>query len=74
MYNGTEPYAMAFTSEGPLLLGWNLEADDLSLLHPHWQTFEAPPLHYHLVLGVIYFVLMISSIFGNGVVVWIFTT
>lgn len=74
MANGTNSYTAGFISEGPLLLGWNLDADDLGLLHPHWQTYEAPSVYYHLILGVIYFFLMVSSAFGNGIVIWIFTT
>lgn len=56
------------------MLGWNLEEDELGLLHPHWQAYEAPPFYYHLLLGIIYFFLMCTSALGNGIVIWIFTT
>lgn len=56
------------------LLGWNLPKEDAGLLHPHWQTFEAPPMYYHLLLALIYFFLMVASTLGNGIVVWIFST
>jgi hypothetical protein len=61
-------------SNGPKLLGWNLPAEDMHLLIPHWQSFEAPPFYYHLLLALIYFVLMVISTVGNGIVVWIFST
>lgn len=72
MLNETKP--MAFHGEAPQMLGWNLEADELSLLHPHWQTFEAPPFYYHLLLAIMYFFLMCASTLGNGVVIWIFSS
>lgn len=58
----------------PKLLGWNLPTEDLHLVHPHWQVFEAPPFFYHLLLALIYFFLMSISMLGNGIVVWIFST
>lgn len=75
MSNGTKFFAMALQSnDRPKLLGWNLPKEDIDLLHPHWQAFEAPPFYYHLLLAVIYFFLMITSTLGNGIVVWIFST
>jgi hypothetical protein len=71
--NETKPVAMAL-KEVHRLLGWNLEEDELVLLHPHWQSYEAPPFYYHLLLGIIYFFLMCTSALGNGIVIWIFTT
>jgi r-opsin len=73
MLNLTYPTALGL-QERPKLLGWNLPPEDLGLLHPHWQQFEAPPFYYHLLLGLIYFCLMITSTVGNGIVVWIFST
>lgn len=58
----------------PKLLGWNLEDSELSLLHSHWQVYEAPPFYYHLLLAIIYFFLMVCSTVGNGIVVWIFSS
>lgn len=75
MNNESKPYLMALREEGPpKLLGWNLEQEDLALLHPHWQAYEAPPFYYHLLLAIIYFFLMVASAFGNGIVIFIFTT
>jgi r-opsin len=73
MSNETRISVMALKGGGRLL-GWNLEQEELALLHPHWQSFEAPPFYYHLLLGIIYFFLMCASTLGNGIVIWIFTT
>jgi hypothetical protein len=73
--NETGPVASALQyNQQVKLLGWNLPAEDLSLLHPHWQQFEAVPFYYHLLLALIYFFLMITSTLGNGIVIWIFST
>ncbi|CRK95672.1 CLUMA_CG009130, isoform A [Clunio marinus] len=74
MSNESTIIAMALQNERPKLLGWNLPQEDMSLLHSHWQAYEAPPFYYHLLLAVIYFFLMITSTVGNGIVVWIFST
>lgn len=63
---------MIFSVSKPL--GWNLPPEDKDLLIPHWQQFEAVPLYYHLLLALIYFILMLVSSLGNGIVVWIFST
>lgn len=67
-------FALALQSDRPKLLGWNLERDEMSLLHPHWQAYEAPPFYYHLLLAIIYFFLMCASTLGNGIVIWIFSS
>jgi hypothetical protein len=73
--NATGPLSLALHSQSqPKLLGWNLPQEDLSLLHPHWQQYEAPPFYYHLLLALIYFFLMVTSFLGNGIVMWIFAT
>lgn len=65
---------MARTSEMPKLLGWNLPVEEQHLVHEHWRNFPAPPYYMHLMLAMIYFILMNTSIIGNGIVVWIFST
>lgn len=67
-------FPMARTSEIPKMLGWNLPPEEQALVHEHWRVFPAPPYHMHLLLAMIYFVLMIVSCIGNGIVVWIFST
>jgi hypothetical protein len=77
MSNETSAFAMALQAGGHQAkhyLGYNLPPEDLGLLHPHWQTFEAPPFYYHLLLALIYFFLLVISASGNGIVVWIFST
>lgn len=72
-FNNFSIVASALQSGGKYL-GWNLPKEDLNLLHPHWQTFEAPPFYYHLLLALVYFFLMVASTLGNGIVIWIFST
>lgn len=74
MTNKTVLAPMALMSGQKVFLGYNLPEEDLALVHPHWQTFEAPPFYYHLMLALIYFFLMITSTLGNGIVVWIFSS
>ncbi|CAD7086067.1 unnamed protein product [Hermetia illucens] len=61
-------------SESLKVLGWNLPSEHLHLVHPHWRGYPAPPFFYHLLLVLIYFALMVTSAFGNGIVIYIFTT
>lgn len=68
------PMARTAIGEMPKLLGWNLPADEQHLVHDHWRGFPAPPYYMHLMLAMIYFVLMNTSIIGNGIVLWIFGT
>ncbi|CAG9798104.1 unnamed protein product [Chironomus riparius] len=72
--NNTAVLPLALQGNGPRLLGWNLPTEDIHLLIPHWQAFEAPPFYYHLLLALVYFVLMVISTVGNGIVIWIFST
>lgn len=74
MINETKYFTMAYQDEETRLLGWNLEKEELGLLHPHWQSFQAPPFYYHLLLAILYFFLMVASAVGNGIVIWIFST
>lgn len=61
-------------SETVRMLGWNLPDDAMFLVHEHWRGYPAPPFYAHLLLGLIYFSLMVMSCVGNGIVVWIFST
>lgn len=60
--------------EMPKLLGWNLPPEEQYLVHDHWKGFPSPPYYMHLMLAMIYFVLMNTSLIGNGIVLWIFGT
>jgi r-opsin len=54
--------------------GWNTPADYKSYVHPYWTSFEEPNPMFHHLLGVLYIFFMISSVLGNGCVIWIFST
>uniref|UniRef100_A0A336LIH5 CSON004890 protein n=1 Tax=Culicoides sonorensis TaxID=179676 RepID=A0A336LIH5_CULSO len=74
------PMAAAFygtqeaTNPQMKLLGWNLPPEEQHLVHPHWKGYQAPPFYMHLLLALIYFILMVTSTIGNGLVIWIFST
>ncbi|XP_051170931.1 opsin, blue-sensitive-like [Leptopilina boulardi] len=56
------------------LLGWNVPPEHSDMVHPHWRGFLAPQRYWHICLALIYFMLMVLSLVGNGCVVWIFST
>lgn len=55
-------------------LGWNVPPEHSDLVHPHWRGFIAPGKYWHMGLALIYFMMFIMSIVGNGCVIWIFST
>ncbi|XP_055906390.1 opsin Rh5 [Eupeodes corollae] len=55
-------------------LGWNLPVESLHMVHPYWRGFLAPPTYHHALYFIIYLALFSFSIFGNGLVIWIFGT
>lgn len=55
-------------------LGYNLPLEEMFLVHPHWLEYQAPPYFLHILLAMIYIILMVTSITGNGIVIWIFST
>jgi hypothetical protein len=56
------------------MLGWNIPPIDEGLVHPHWRQYEAVPTETHLALAFIYFLLLIISVSGNGLVLLVFGT
>uniref|UniRef100_A0AAU8BD76 Short wavelength-sensitive opsin n=1 Tax=Conopomorpha sinensis TaxID=940481 RepID=A0AAU8BD76_9NEOP len=56
------------------MLGWNIPDDHQELVHEHWRAFPAVSKFWHYGLALIYMGLMFSSLVGNGIVVWIFST
>ncbi|XP_063698456.1 opsin-3-like [Culicoides brevitarsis] len=62
------------TGNNVRLLGWNLPVEEQELVHAHWRQFEAPPYYAHLLLALLYFILMVCSTTGNGLVLWIFSS
>lgn len=55
-------------------LGWNVPIESLHMIHPYWRGFRAPPTYHHALFFIVYLALFSFSIFGNGMVVWIFST
>ncbi|XP_011878302.1 PREDICTED: opsin, blue-sensitive [Vollenhovia emeryi] len=83
MHNGSGIMAgpLAFASRvgdvQPLqerFLGWNFPAEHADLVHPHWRAFLAPGRLWHVALALIYLLLLMLSLLGNGIVIWIFST
>lgn len=56
------------------MLGWNVPAEHMELVHPYWRGFVAPAKYWHMMLALIYFMIMCTSLIGNGCVVYIFGT
>ncbi|CAH0385630.1 unnamed protein product [Bemisia tabaci] len=84
-YVSGEPYALPYkfdardggVSSGGgdgLMLGWNVPPEHMDMVHPHWRAFPNIPEMWHLMLGAIYFILMIVSTLGNGIVIYLFFT
>jgi len=55
-------------------LGWNFPAEHADLVHPHWRAFLAPGRLWHVALALVYLLLLMLSLVGNGIVIWIFST
>ncbi|CAF4865240.1 unnamed protein product [Pieris macdunnoughi] len=56
------------------MLGFNIPPEHQDLVHEHWRNFAAVDKFWHYMLALIYTMLMVSSLCGNGIVVWIFST
>lgn len=54
------------------LLGWNLNAKDLSQIPEHWLTFPEPEASLHYLLGLLYIAFTFVALIGNGLVIWVF--
>lgn len=56
------------------MMGWNIPEEHRYMIHEHWRSFPAVNKYYHLILALIYTILMLTSLTGNGIVIWIFST
>nr|BAQ54755.1 opsin, short-wavelength sensitive type [Somatochlora uchidai] len=56
------------------MLGWNVPANYLDYIHPHWRQYKAPHLYQHFLLGFIYAIIFAIGMFGNFLVLWAFAT
>nr|ABD64153.1 blue-sensitive rhodopsin [Agriades glandon] len=81
MDNSTEnigPTAYAFqmieeeTKEN--ILGYNYPEEYQFMVQDHWRSYPAINKYWHYSLALIYTMLFIASITGNGIVIWIFST
>ncbi|CAF4744390.1 unnamed protein product [Pieris macdunnoughi] len=68
------PFKMVSGEVQQHMLGWNIPAEHQGLVHEHWRQFPAVDKFSHYLMALIYFILMISSITGNSLVIWIFST
>ncbi|XP_046659782.1 opsin-3-like [Homalodisca vitripennis] len=56
------------------MLGWNIPPEFASLVHPHWKQFPAVDMGSHFMMAAIYAMLMIMSLLGNFIVIYLFFT
>ncbi|CAG9087213.1 unnamed protein product [Plutella xylostella] len=56
------------------MLGWNIPEEHQDLVHMHWRAFPAVSKFWHYGLALIYTCLMLTSLTGNSIVIWIFST
>nr|QWV42703.1 ultraviolet sensitive opsin 1 [Calopteron sp. CRS 2021] len=56
------------------LLGWNIPITDLIHIPTHWLGFQEPEASIHYLLGLLYIFIWLMGSFGNGLVMWIFST
>uniref|UniRef100_A0A1B0A895 G-protein coupled receptors family 1 profile domain-containing protein n=1 Tax=Glossina pallidipes TaxID=7398 RepID=A0A1B0A895_GLOPL len=65
--------SFAPSNEKPYL-GWNYPLEYQHMVHQHWRSFPVPPIYYHIVLYIMFVLMLLASLFGNGLVLWIFLT
>ncbi|XP_013140256.1 PREDICTED: opsin-3 [Papilio polytes] len=56
------------------MMGWNIPEEHQAMVHAHWRSFPSVSKYYHFILALIYTMLMVTSLIGNGIVIWIFST
>lgn len=61
-------------STGPRMLGWNVKPEDLHQIPEHWFKYPEPDPLQNYMLGLLYVLFTFVSLFGNGLVIWIFST
>lgn len=61
-------------SVAPRMQGWDVPPEELKHIPEHWLQYPEPDHLIHQILFVIYIILFFVSIFGNGMVIWIFLT
>ncbi|KAH8390897.1 hypothetical protein KR215_001447 [Drosophila sulfurigaster] len=77
---GPQPYAsflndsLGDASGSVLPLGHDYPAEFQHMVHAHWRGFRTPPIYHRAGIYIAFCVLMTLNIFGNGLVIWIFST
>ncbi|XP_055840461.1 opsin Rh4 isoform X2 [Episyrphus balteatus] len=71
--NDSVPKAEARTSD-VRYLGWNVPPEELQYIPEHWLTHPEPEYSMHYLLALLYSFLMVASVCGNGLVIFIFST
>jgi r-opsin len=56
------------------MLGWDVPPEELVHIPEHWLSYPEPDHILHLILAIIYVMLFLVAIIGNGSVIWIFLT
>ncbi|XP_065339545.1 opsin-2-like [Cloeon dipterum] len=56
------------------MLGWDVSVNELGEIPEHWLQYPVVDSYLHLMLAIVYCFLMFSSLFGNGMVIYIFLT
>ncbi|XP_037821626.1 opsin Rh5 [Lucilia sericata] len=79
---GPEPYTnylngSAHSLTSPMAqpnLGWNYPMEYQHLVHQHWRSFPVPEIYYQAFLFIAFIAMLFCSLFGNGLVLWLFST
>nr|QCC70517.1 blue opsin [Matsumurasca onukii] len=71
---GPQAYRSGNIMEEEHMLGWNIPPEHGSLVHPHWKQFQAPDMGTHFMFAAIYGMLMIMSVLGNFIVIYLYFT
>lgn len=55
-------------------LGQDYPAEFQHMILPHWRGFRSPPIYHRAGIYIAFCALMFLNLFGNGLVIWIFST
>jgi len=76
---GPQPYAeflndsLGDASGAVVTLGQDYPLQYQHMVHAHWRGFRSPPIYYRAGIYIAFCALMLLNIFGNGLVIWIFS-
>lgn len=78
--SGPQPFvgfpneSLGDASGAVISLGQDYPLEFQHMIHAHWRGFRAPPIYYQAGIYIGFCALMCLNIFGNGLVIWIFST